>query len=175
MLSVAGEFVAIGRVVVEHQQWIAGLRHQRPGSRLARSKGQVAGGPNRKRLALRTSSVVEYGPGRRHGTCWGAKHGPRHRGPRLTALARGAQHPHSRTVKPKHGPPGPPSKGPDATLSSKGSRDSAAAWAVAISAESVPEETMYLAITDMKTGYDDHICCRGVRTLVDATQCVQLD
>ena len=30
MLSVTGEFVAIGRVVVEHQQWIAGLRHQRP-------------------------------------------------------------------------------------------------------------------------------------------------
>ena len=30
MLSVAGEFVAIGRVVVEHQQWIAGLRRQRP-------------------------------------------------------------------------------------------------------------------------------------------------
>ncbi len=34
MLSVAGEFVAISRVVVEHQQWIAGLQHQRPGSRL---------------------------------------------------------------------------------------------------------------------------------------------
>ena len=30
MLSVAGEFVAIGQVVAEHQQWIGGLGHQRP-------------------------------------------------------------------------------------------------------------------------------------------------
>ena len=30
MLSVAGEFVAIGRALVQHQQRIAGLRPQRP-------------------------------------------------------------------------------------------------------------------------------------------------
>ena len=34
MLSVTGEFVAIGRVVVEHQQWIVGLRRQRPGEHM---------------------------------------------------------------------------------------------------------------------------------------------